>query len=71
MILTFYGKKLTVFFSDIVNFTDISDELESEEMTNLLNFYLNETIKKSQGRFCQFGLFPLEIEVVRCEIQFI
>ena len=34
-------KKLTV-FSDIVNFTDISDELESEEMTNLLNFYLNE-----------------------------
>ena len=35
-------KKLTVFFSDIVNFTDISDELESEEMTNLLNFYLNE-----------------------------
>jgi len=35
-------KKLTVFFSDIVGFTDISDELESEEMTNLLNFYLNE-----------------------------
>ncbi len=35
-------KKLTVFFSDIVSFTDISDELESEEMTNLLNFYLNE-----------------------------
>ena len=25
-----------------LNFTDISDELESEEMTNLLNFYLNE-----------------------------
>tara|TARA_B100001173_G_scaffold280317_1_gene263663 strand:- start:195 stop:1148 length:954 start_codon:yes stop_codon:yes gene_type:complete len=35
-------KKLTVFFSDIVGFTDISDELESEELTNLLNFYLNE-----------------------------
>ncbi len=35
-------KKITVFFSDIVGFTDISDELESEEMTNLLNFYLNE-----------------------------
>ena len=35
-------KKLTIFFSDIVGFTDISDELESEEMTNLLNFYLNE-----------------------------
>ena len=40
--ITSYRKKLTVFFSDIVNFTDISDELESEEMTNLLNFYLNE-----------------------------
>ena len=35
-------KKLTVFFSDIVGFTSISDELESEEITNLLNFYLNE-----------------------------
>ena len=37
-----YRKKLTVFFSDIVRFTDISDELESEELTSLLNFYLNE-----------------------------
>lgn len=37
-----YRKKLTVFFSDIVRFTEISDELESEELTNLLNFYLNE-----------------------------
>ena len=35
-------KKLTVFFSDIVRFTDISDQLESEELTSLLNFYLNE-----------------------------
>ena len=35
-------KKLTVFFSDIVSFTNISDELESEELTALLNFYLNE-----------------------------
>jgi class 3 adenylate cyclase len=35
-------KKLTVFFSDIVGFTDISDELESEELTSLINFYLNE-----------------------------
>ncbi len=37
-----YRKKLTVFFSDIVGFTNITDELESEELTNLLNFYLNE-----------------------------
>ena len=37
-----YRKKITVFFSDIVNFTSISDKLESEELTALLNFYLNE-----------------------------
>ena len=37
-----YRKKLTIFFSDIVNFTEISDQLESEELTSLLNFYLNE-----------------------------
>ena len=35
-------KKLTVFFSDIVGFTSISDQLESEDLTNILNFYLNE-----------------------------
>ena len=37
-----YRKKISVFFSDIVNFTAISDKLESEELTALLNFYLNE-----------------------------
>ena len=37
-----YRKKITVFFSDIVNFTAISDKLESEELTALLNFYLKE-----------------------------
>ena len=37
-----YRKKITVCFSDIVNFTAISDKLESEELTALLNFYLNE-----------------------------
>ena len=35
-----YRKKLTVFFSDIVGFTNMSDELESEELTSLLNSYL-------------------------------
>ncbi|MGH6920539.1 MAG: PAS-domain containing protein [Geminicoccaceae bacterium] len=35
-------KKLTVFFSDIVDFTEISDKLESEDLTNLLNHYLTE-----------------------------
>ena len=44
--ITSYRKKLTVlFFSDIVGFTRISDELESEEITSLINFYLNEMSK--------------------------
>jgi adenylate cyclase len=34
-------KKLTVFFSDIVGFTQITEELESEDLTDLLNEYLN------------------------------
>src|SRR6516164_8066981 len=33
-------KKLTIFFSDIANFTETADSLESEELTNLLNQYL-------------------------------
>jgi class 3 adenylate cyclase/PAS domain-containing protein len=35
-------KKLTVFFSDIANFTETTDRLESEELTGLLNLYLTE-----------------------------
>ena len=35
-------KKLTVFFSDIVGFTTTSDEMESEDLTSLLNQYLRE-----------------------------
>lgn len=35
-------KKLTVFFSDIVNFTGATRHMEPEEMTALLNHYLNE-----------------------------
>ncbi|MGB4409658.1 MAG: adenylate/guanylate cyclase domain-containing protein, partial [Burkholderiaceae bacterium] len=34
-------KKLTVFFSDIVGFTQLTDELESEDLTDFLNDYLN------------------------------
>jgi class 3 adenylate cyclase len=34
--------KLTVFFSDIAGFTEITDRLESEEVTQLLNQYLTE-----------------------------
>ena len=35
-------KKLTVFFSDIADFTETADQLESEELTQLLNHYLTE-----------------------------
>jgi class 3 adenylate cyclase len=35
-------KKLTVFFSDIVGFTETADRLESEELTQLFNHYLSE-----------------------------
>ncbi|BBD07395.1 adenylate/guanylate cyclase domain-containing protein [Desulfovibrio ferrophilus] len=34
-------KKLTVFFSDIVGFTDTTERLEAEEMSALLNSYLD------------------------------
>lgn len=35
-------KKLTIFFSDIASFTEITDQLEPEELTALLNEYLTE-----------------------------
>ena len=35
-------KKLTIFFSDVVNFTETTDNLESEDLTNVLNRYLTE-----------------------------
>jgi adenylate cyclase len=38
-------KKLTVFFSDIADFTATTDDLESEELTGLLNHYLTEMSK--------------------------
>ena len=38
-------KKLTVFFSDIAEFTAITDKLEPEEITSLLNHYLTEMSK--------------------------
>jgi len=40
--LTSARKKLTIFFSDIVNFTGTTDQMESEDLTHLLNQYLNE-----------------------------
>ena len=40
-----YRKKLTVFFSDIEGFTELSDRVESEVLTAALNKYLNEMSK--------------------------
>nr|WP_280174633.1 adenylate/guanylate cyclase domain-containing protein [Mesorhizobium prunaredense] len=40
-----HRKKLTVFFSDIADFTATTDDLESEELTSLLNHYLTEMSK--------------------------
>lgn len=44
-------KKLTIFFSDIAGFTETTDNLESEELTDVLNHYLTEmsTIALSYG----------------------
>jgi len=35
-------KRLTVFFSDIVDFTETTERLESEDLTRVLNHYLTE-----------------------------
>lgn len=40
--ITSNRKKLTIFFSDLVNFTETTDKLESEDLTHLLNRYLTE-----------------------------
>ncbi|MBT8219030.1 MAG: adenylate/guanylate cyclase domain-containing protein [Bacteroidia bacterium] len=38
-------KKLTIFFSDIKDFTSITDSMEAEGLTSLLNTYFNEMSK--------------------------
>ena len=40
-----YRKKLTVFFSDIKGFTELTDRLEPEVLSSLINNYLNEMSK--------------------------
>jgi PAS domain S-box-containing protein len=40
-----YRKKLTIFFSDIQGFTELTDRVESEVLTAALNKYLNEMSK--------------------------
>jgi len=41
-------KKLTIFFSDIVNFTSLSEQIEAEELSDFLNFYLTEMTSIAQ-----------------------
>jgi len=36
-----YRKKLTIFFSDIVSFTDTTETMEAEDLSGLLNTYLD------------------------------
>jgi class 3 adenylate cyclase len=43
-----YRKKLTIFFSDLVNFTATTDSMEPEDLSNLLNRYLDEMAKIAQ-----------------------
>jgi adenylate cyclase len=50
-------KKLTVFFSDIAGFTETTDQLESEELTALLNQYLTEMDKIAQEFGANFDKF--------------
>src|SRR5690606_29494574 len=38
-------KKITVFFSDIKNFSQLAEEMEAEALTELLNHYLTEMSK--------------------------
>ena len=40
-----YRKELTIFFSDIEGFTDLTDRLEAEEISEILNSYLSEMAK--------------------------
>lgn len=50
-------KKLTILFSDIASFTEITDQLESEELTSLLNQYLTEMSRIAQEHGATFDKF--------------
>ncbi len=44
-----YRKELTVFFSDIAGFTDLTDRLEAEAVSGVLNRYLSEMAAIADG----------------------
>lgn len=50
-------KKLTIFFSDIVGFAEITDQLQSEELTVLLNEYLGEMAAIAEKHGATFDKF--------------
>lgn len=50
-------KKLTIFFSDIVGFTETTDQLQPEELTSLLNEYLAEMLEIAQRHGANFDKF--------------
>jgi class 3 adenylate cyclase len=50
-------KKLTILFSDIASFTEITDQLESEELTSLLNQYLTEMSRIAHEHGATFDKF--------------
>lgn len=50
-------KKLTIFFSDIAGFTEITDQLESEELTEILNEYLTEMSRVAEEFGANFDKF--------------
>ena len=45
-------KKLTICFSDIAGFTETTDRMESEDLTQLLNQYLTENVEDRVGLWC-------------------
>jgi class 3 adenylate cyclase len=56
LIWNHYREKLTLFFSDIKDFTTITESLEPEDMANVLNEYLTEMniiINKYKGTLAQ------------------
>ena len=50
-------KKLTIFFSDIVDFTEITDQLEPEQLTTLLNEYLTAMSEIAAAHGANFDKF--------------
>lgn len=55
--LGFDRKKVTIFFSDLVNFTDLSDNMEAEEIVTILREYFSEMtalIYKNSGTLDKF-----------------